>query len=91
MYKIQDQNDKIKTLSPVGKVERSHRRLTEKILYDMITLVKKGVNWTSNLGSYSRITRKAKKNLDGGPKPLRGAFWSKIKYPCKSLLGRIAF
>ena len=52
-----------------GKVERSHRRLREKIIYDMITLVKKGVNWASNLGSYSRILNEESKEELGWRSP----------------------
>ena len=44
-----------------GKVERSHRRLRTKIMYDLISLGKKGVNWASNLGSYSRILNEESK------------------------------
>ena len=38
-----------------GKVERSHRRLRKKIMYDLVTLGKKGVNWAANLDDYNRI------------------------------------
>ena len=32
-----------------GKVERSHRQLWKKIMYDLVSLGKKGVNWAANL------------------------------------------
>ena len=37
-----------------GKVERSHRQLRKKIMYDLVTLGKKGVNWAANLDDYNR-------------------------------------
>ena len=36
------------------KVERSHRQLRKKIIYDLVTLGKKGVNWAANLDDYNR-------------------------------------
>lgn len=38
-----------------GKIERSHRRLRKKIMYDLVSLGKKGVNWAANLEDYNRI------------------------------------
>ena len=38
-----------------GKVKRSHRQLRKKIMCDLVTLGKKGVNWAANLDDYNRI------------------------------------
>ena len=38
-----------------GKVERSHRRLRKRIMYDLVSLGKKGVNWAANLEDYNGI------------------------------------
>ena len=48
-----------------GKVERSHRSLRKKIMYDFINLGKKGVNWASNLASYNRILNEESKEQLG--------------------------
>lgn len=37
------------------KVERSHRRLRKKIMYDLVSLGKKEVNWAANLEDYKWI------------------------------------
>ena len=52
-----------------GKVERSHRRLREKIKYDSIKLGKKGVNWVANLGAYSHILNDESKEELGWKSP----------------------
>lgn len=38
-----------------GKVERSHRQLRKKIMYALVTLGKKRVNWAANLDDCNRI------------------------------------
>ena len=38
-----------------GKVERSHRSLRKKMMYDFVHLSKVGVNWASQLKEYQRI------------------------------------
>lgn len=37
-----------------GKVERTNRVLRKKIMYDLVTCQRKGVNWVKHLPSYSR-------------------------------------
>ena len=60
-----------------GKVERSHRRLRTKIMYDLTNLGKKGVNWVSNLGSYNRILNKESKEELGWKSPFEIYFGRK--------------
>ena len=48
----------------LGKAEESHRRLRKKIMYDLVSLDKKGVNWAENLEDYNRIlNEECKKEL----------------------------
>ena len=44
-----------------GKVERSHRELRKKILYDMIVRKRNGVNWVRNLPSYMKCLNNDKR------------------------------
>lgn len=46
------------------KVERSHRRLRTKIVYELINLGKNGVNWAINLCSYNRILNEENKEFE---------------------------
>ena len=54
-------------------------------MYDFINLGKKGVNWASNLSSYSRILNEESKE-ELGWKSIRDLFWSKIKYLCQGIV-----
>ena len=54
-----------------GKVERSHRNLKKKIMYDVFNLGKKGVNWPSNLASYNHTPNEESKEKLGRKSPLR--------------------
>lgn len=54
-----------------GKVERSHRRLREKIKYDLIALGKKGVNWAKNLPDYNRVLNEESKEELGWKTPFQ--------------------
>ena len=54
----------------LGKAEESHRRLRKKIMYDLVSLDKKGVNWAANLEDYNSrdynriLNDECKKELD---------------------------
>ena len=54
-----------------GKVERSHRRLREKIKYDLIALGKKGVNWAKHLPDYNRVLNEESKEELGWKTPFQ--------------------
>ena len=69
-----------------GKVERSHRRLRTKIMYDLISLEKKGVNWASNLGSYNRILNEESKEEQGWKSPFEIYFGRKSNILVKAAL-----
>ena len=50
-----------------GKIERSHRSLKKKLLFDMINFRKRGVNWAKQLASYSvDLNGDPKEELGGG-------------------------
>ena len=38
-----------------GKIERSHRKLRNKVHYDMVKLKSKGINWVEDLPNYMRV------------------------------------
>ena len=38
-----------------GKIERSHRTLKQKIMFDLDSMKKKGVNWANNLKGYCKV------------------------------------
>ena len=38
-----------------GKVERMHRQLKKKILYDLLSMIKNGANWVSKLPKCNSI------------------------------------
>ena len=44
-----------------GKVERSHRRLRDKMMFDLLAMKRKGINWAKNLPSYCRVLNEEKK------------------------------
>lgn len=49
-----------------GKVERSHRRLRDKMMYDLLAMKGKGVNWAKTCRATAESsTKKRKKNLAG--------------------------
>ena len=52
-----------------GKVERSHRRLRAKMMYDLLAMKRKGINWAKNLPSYCRILNEEKKEELGWLSP----------------------
>ena len=45
-----------------GKVERSHRVLRKKILYDMLSQKNSGVNWVRNIPQYMKTLTKSARN-----------------------------
>jgi transposase InsO family protein len=48
-----------------GKVERSHRSFRKKVLYDLLTMTTKGVNWAKELPTYaSSMNDDAKEELN---------------------------
>ncbi|KAL9983848.1 hypothetical protein ACROYT_G006088 [Oculina patagonica] len=69
-----------------GKVERSHRRLRKKIMYDFINLGKKGVNWASNLDAYNRILNEESKEELGWKSPFEVYFGRKSNILVKESL-----
>ncbi|XP_033116100.1 uncharacterized protein LOC117116221 [Anneissia japonica] len=48
-----------------GKVERLHRHLRRKIMYDLVVLGKKGVNWAQHIPEYNRILNEESKEALG--------------------------
>lgn len=46
-----------------GKVERTHRVLRKKIMYDLVTCQRNGVNWVKHLQSYSRVLNEDPKEV----------------------------
>ena len=74
----------------LGKVERSHRSLTKKIMYDFINLGKKGVSWASNLASYSRILNEESKEELGWKSPFDVCFGRKSNIFVKASLENVA-
>ena len=73
-----------------GKVERSHRSLKKKIMYDFINLGEKGVNWASNLASYSRILNEESKEELGWKSPFQVYFGRKSNILVKASLENMA-
>ena len=45
---------------PRGNLERSHKRLRKKIMYDPVTLGRKGINWAANFDNYNWILKRRK-------------------------------
>ena len=52
-----------------GKVERSHRSLRKKMMYDFVHLSKVGVNWASQLKEYQRILNEEPIDVLGNQSP----------------------
>ena len=73
-----------------GKVERSHRSLRKKIIYDFINLGKKGLNWTSNLASQSHILNAESKEELGWKSPFEVYFGRKSNILVTALLENVA-
>lgn len=52
-----------------GKVERMHRALRKKILYDLINIEKRGVTWVSHLLKYAQVLNEDPKKQLGWMTP----------------------
>ncbi len=52
-----------------GKVERMHRALRKKILYDLINIERRGVNWVSHLPKYAQVLNEDPKQQLGWMTP----------------------
>lgn len=52
-----------------GKVERSHRTLRKKIMYDLGHMSKVGVNWVSQLRAYQKILNEEPMDVLGSQSP----------------------
>ena len=72
-----------------GKVERSHRRLRKKIMYDLVSLGKKGVNWAANLEDYNRILNEECKEELGWRSPFKIYYGRKSNQLVKASLDRV--
>ena len=48
-----------------GKVERSHRSLRKKIMFDLLRLAKDGVNWVASLREYQKLLNEDCKDVLG--------------------------
>lgn len=46
-----------------GKVERTHRVLRKKIMYDLVNFQQRGVNWVKHLPAYSRVLNEDPKEV----------------------------
>ncbi|KXJ08126.1 Retrovirus-related Pol polyprotein from transposon 412 [Exaiptasia diaphana] len=57
-----------------GKVERSHRSLRKKIMFDLLQLSKKGVNWVSSLQEYQKLLNEDSKDVLGKQSPFQAFY-----------------
>lgn len=69
-----------------GKVERSHRRLHDKMRYDLLSMKKKGVNWAKTLPTYCRILNEEKKEELGWLSPFEVYYGRKSNVVVKASL-----
>lgn len=60
-----------------GKVERSHRALRKKMMYDLMTQKKSGVNWVKNLPQYMKALNNDKREELGWRSPFEVYFGRK--------------
>lgn len=60
------------------KVERSHRSLRKKMMYDFVHLPKVGVNWASQLKEYQRILNEEPMDVLGNQTPFEVFLWKRI-------------
>lgn len=61
MLKVKTVNSRPYRPQSQGKVERCQRVLRKKILYDLLTMKKRGVNWVENLHHYNKVMNDEKK------------------------------
>ena len=73
-----------------GKVERSHRSLRIKIMYDFINLGEKGTHWASNLASYNHILNEESKEELEWNSPFEVYFGRKSNILVKASLQNVA-
>ena len=69
-----------------GKVERSHRRLRAKMMYDLLATKRKGINWAKNLPTYCRILNEEKKEELGWLSPFEVYYGRKSNVVTKAAL-----
>lgn len=67
-----------------GKVERTHRWLRKKIMYDLVKFQRNGVNWVKHLPVYSRVLNEDLKEVLGWRSPFEVYYGRKsnsIRHP----------
>ena len=85
-YKIQRIRSRPYHPQSQGKVERSHRRLRDKMMYDLLAMKGKGVNWAKNLPSYCRILNEQHKEELGRLSPFEVYYGQKSNVMKKASL-----
>ena len=69
-----------------GKVERSHRRLRDKMMFDLLAMKGKGINWAKNLPRYCRVLNEEKKEELGWLSPFEVYYGRKSNVLTKASL-----
>ena len=69
-----------------GKVERSHRRWRDKMMYDLLAMKGKGINWAKNLPRYCRILNEERKEELGWLSPFEVYYGQKSNVVTKASL-----
>ena len=69
-----------------GKVERSHRRLRDKMMFDLLAMKGKGINWAKTLPRYCRVLNEEKKEELGWLSPFEVYYGRKSNVVTKASL-----